>query len=97
MQKASNDRLYLQRQLVLQIHKLWLDLTASWEQLQVSRENADMAETLMVRMQDQYSAGMVAVSDLLQAQTQFTQAESELLDCQIAYRTALRSYLDKTE
>ena len=97
MQKASNDRLYLQRQLVLQIHKLWLDLTASWEQLQVSRENADMAETLMVRMQDQYSAGMVAVSDLLQAQTQFTQAESELLDCQIAYRTALRSYLDKIE
>ena len=97
MQKAENDRLYLQRQLVLQVHKLWLDLTASWEKLQVSEENADMAGALMRQMQDQYSAGMVAVSDLLQAQTQFTQAESDLLDCQIAYRNALQAYLDRTE
>ena len=97
MQKAENDRLYLQRQLVLQIHKLWLDLTASWEKLQVSEENADMAEALMTRMHDQYSAGMVAVADLLQAQTQFAQAESDLLDSRIEYRTALQAYLDRTE
>ena len=97
MQKAENDRLYLQRQLVLQVHKLWLDATAAWEKLLVAEESCDMAEALMKQMEAKYSAGMAAVSDLLQAQTQFTQAEADLLDCRIAYRTALRAYRDKAE
>ena len=97
MQKAENDRLYLQRQIVLQINKLWLDLTAAWEKYQVSLESLGMAETLLSQMRDQYSAGMVPVSDLLQAQTQVAGAESALLDSRIAYRTALQAYLDRTE
>lgn len=97
LQKADNDRLYLQRQIVLQTHKLWMDLTASWEQLQVSMENTDMAETLLAQMRDQYSAGMVPVSELLRVQTDAARAKSDLLDRQIAYRTALAAYLDKIE
>lgn len=95
MQKAGNERILLQKQLVLQIDKLWLDLTAAWEQLKVSEENRDMAETLLVQMRDQYHAGLVPVSDLLEAQTSASQAESGLLDSRIAYRTALQAYLDK--
>ena len=74
-----------------------MDLTASWEQLQVSMENTDMAETLLAQMRDQYSAGMVPVSELLRVQTDAARAKSDLLDRQIAYRTALAAYLDKIE
>ena len=95
VRKAENDRDYLHRQLVLQVHKLWMDLTAAWEQLQVSGENADMTRTLLSQMQAQYSAGMVPVSDLLQVQTLYAQAESDLLDRKIAYRNALAAYLGK--
>ena len=48
-----------------------------------------------VQMRDQYHAGLVPVSDLLEAQTSASQAESGLLDSRIAYRTALQAYLDK--
>ena len=97
MQKAENDREYLGRQLVLQVHKLWLDLNAAWEQLQVSLENRDMSRSLMEQMRVQYDAGMVSVSEFLQMETAYAQAESELLDSQIAYRTALRAWLDKSD
>ena len=97
MQKAENDREYLGRQLVLQVHKLWLDLNAAWEQLQVSLENRDMSRSLMEQMRVQYDAGMVSVSEFLQTETAYAQAESELLDSQIAYRTALRAWLDKSD
>lgn len=97
MQKAENDREFLQKQLVLQIHKLWMDLTAAWEQLQVAMENEELAEVLMYQMKEQYSAGMVAVSDLLQAQAQVAQAESDLTDRKVEYRNILQEYLSRTD
>ena len=95
MQKAENDRTYLQRQITLQIHQLWMDLTASWEQLQVARENVSVSEALQEQMYSQYMAGMVPVSELLEAQMRLSEAESGLVDGKIAYRTALQAYLDR--
>ena len=52
---------------------------------------------VMEQMRVQYDAGMVPVSEFLQTETAYAQAESELLDSQIAYRTALRAWLDKSD
>ena len=97
MQKAENDRSEMQRKIVLQIHRLWMEATASWEQLQVAMENVSLAETLQDRMYAKYMAGMAAMSDLLQAQTELSEAEAELTDKKIAYRMALRAYMDRVE
>lgn len=96
IQKAENDRMYLQKQLELQIHKLWMDLTAAWEQVQVAQENRDLAEVLLYQMKEQYKAGMVAVSDLLQVQASLAQAESDLTDRKVEYRNILQEYLGRT-
>ena len=95
MRKAENDRAYLQRQLTLQIHQLWMDLTASWEQLQVAMEDVAMAEALQEKMYSQYEAGMSPMSELLEAQTGLSEARSGLTDSRIAYRMAVRAYLDR--
>ena len=96
LQKSENEREYLQTQLVLQVHKLWMDLTAAWEKLQVAEETAATAEAVERQMYDHYLAGMVTISELLQTQTQLTDARNQVLDGKIAYQTALTAYLDKT-
>ena len=60
-------------------------------------ENEELAEVLMYQMKEQYSAGMVAVSDLLQAQAQVAQAESDLTDRKVEYRNILQEYLSRTD
>ena len=95
IQKAENDRDYLRKQILLQVFKLWTDLETAWEQLQVSEENVSMARQLVEQMQSRYAAGMVSVSELLQARTDCSMAEAELLDMKIAYRNAVTAYMDK--
>ena len=97
IQKSENEREYLQNQIVLQVHKLWMDLTAAWEKLQVAEETAATAEAVERQMRDHYMAGMATVSELLQVQTQLTEARYQVLDNKIAYKSALRAYLDRTE
>ena len=96
IQKAENEKDFLNAQLILQIRQLWMDLTAAWEQVQVAQENRDLAEVLLYQMKEQYKAGMVAVSDLLQVQASLAQAESDLTDRKVEYRNILQEYLGRT-
>lgn len=92
VQKARNDQEYLSRQLMLKIGKCWLDLTSAYDQWQLSKENSATAQTIFSRMEKQYEAGVVPVSDLLQAQASLAEARSKQTDALIAYREAIRSY-----
>lgn len=97
MQKAENERDYLSSQLILQVHKLWMDLTAAWEQLLVAQESVDVASAAVSQSSAYYLAGMIPVSELLQIQTDLTSAKNGLCDARIAYKTALQSYLNYIE
>lgn len=92
VEKARNDRDFYGRQLLLQIRQLWLDLTASWQQLQVAEESVETARIAMEQLSEHYRAGLVSLSELLQAQSSFRQAADALVDRKIAYRTALQAY-----
>ena len=97
LQKARNEKEYLDAQLLLQVRKLWLDLESAWEQLQVAKENVDVARENVRDQTACYKAGMLPVSDLLQAQTQLQEADNEYIDQCIEYVVALNAYLDRTE
>lgn len=97
LQKARNEKEYLDAQLLLQVRKLWLDLESAWEQLQVAQENVDVARENVRDQTACYKAGMLPVSDLLQAQTQLQEADNEYIDQSIEYVVALNAYLDRTE
>ena len=96
LQKAQNDKEYLDAQLLLQVRKLWLDLEAAWDRLQVAEESVDVAQASVDNLGAYYRAGMSPLSELLQAQSQLRQASDEYIDQCIAYRTALQAYLDMT-
>ena len=97
MQKAENDREYLDKMLVLQSHKMWMDLTAAWEQLLVAEESVRTAEAVLNQMRDHFKAGMTTIAEVLQVETQYTQAKEEMVDQSIAYRIALSQYLDRSK
>lgn len=93
LQKARNDRQYLDGQLLLQVRQQWLDLTVSWEQANVASESVDAARATVSQMEDRYRAGLVPLSELLEAQTALQQSADALVDARIAYRNALSRYL----
>lgn len=92
LQKAQNERQYLDNQLLLQVRQQWLDLTVSWEQAKVAEESVAAAQAVVRRLEDHYRAGLVPLSDLLEAQTSLQQSADALVDARIAYRNALSVY-----
>ena len=92
IRKADNDREYLTAQLQLQIRQLWMTLTSSWEQLEVARYGVELAQATEEKLAVQYEAGMVPLSELLQARTALNQAKNDLVDRSIDYRNALAEY-----
>ncbi len=94
IQKAGNDREYLSGQLLLQVRKLWLDLTVAWEQMLLAGESEAAAGAVAEDQTARYKAGLIPLSDLMSAQTALRQSADALTDSRIAYRTALQSYLN---
>lgn len=94
VQKARNDRDYMYEQLLLQVRQLWLDLTVSWEQMLLAEEDVAVSQSSVDQLTAHYRAGLVPLSELLEAQTGLRQSADASVDAQIACRTALQSYLN---
>lgn len=92
MQKASNDRDYLSSQLLLQVRQLWLGLTVAWDKMMVAQETMDLAQKTVDQLTGRYEAGLVPMSELLQAQTILRQSTEAYIDSQIEYSAALTAY-----
>ena len=91
--KARNEKEYLDAQLILRSRQLWLELELAWEQLLLSEENVAFVGDELSRCQSSFEAGLVTLSELMQAQTALRQAQDSLTDDRIAYRTAVSEYL----
>ncbi len=96
IQKAQNERDYLNDQLLLQVRQLWLNVTVSWDQAKLAEESVEMAETTVRQLTESYKAGLIPLSDLLKAQSDLQQNSDDLVNARIAYRNALTSYLNLT-
>lgn len=97
IQKAENDQEYLSEQILLQIRQLWLNANASWQQMLVTRQSLDLAQANADQSIAYYRAGMIPLSELLQAQTTLTQANEAYIKQAINYITDLNAYLYRTK
>ena len=92
IEKAANEREFLEKQLRLQVGKLWLDLTSAYDQWQLAEEALAQSDRLYEAALSNYSAGLAPLQDLLQAETDCRTDASARIDALIAYRTAVLAY-----
>ncbi|MGN0190172.1 MAG: efflux RND transporter permease subunit, partial [Candidatus Cryptobacteroides sp.] len=69
VRKAENDREYLQEQLRVQVGKLWLEMETAYDNWQIAVESESVARRLYEVALSNYTAGIVPLQDLLQAET----------------------------
>lgn len=91
--KAANEKAYLDSQLLLQLRKLQLDMDTAWEQMSVASEAVDYADDAATKLKVRHDAGQVTMSELLQADLELRNARETYIDRRIDYRIAVNSYL----
>ncbi len=94
--KAENQRLDLDEQMLLQMQMAWNDLDESYSQVLIAKQTAETAEENLKLATDNYAAGMVSMSDVLEAQTLLQQAHSQLADNKVDYMIKLTKYKQMT-
>lgn len=95
-QQAENDRLEAEEKLRIDILTAWNNLTEGYAQIAIAQKSvASSTENLRLN-RDQYAAGTLPMSDLLNAVTLYTKANSELHTAISTYQTRLSDYLRKT-
>ncbi len=96
IQKAVNEKEYLDRQLILKIRMSRLEMDTAWEQMKVEEASVAVAEDALGHIRSNYNAGLATSSELLQAEYALRSEKEALIDRMIDYRTALNQYLSLT-
>lgn len=97
IQKAENDRDDLTHKMKLETQQAWNNLEEAANQVELMKATVQDAEVNLQTSNINFQAGMIPVSDLLEAQTIHRQAQDQLIDAKISYKTALLRYQLLTE
>lgn len=92
IEKARNEREYLERQLELQRQQLYLAMDVAKSQLEVSREALEDAKSESRRKMADYKAGRIPVADFLQSELDYRVASEKYIDDCIEYRKSKGAY-----
>lgn len=95
IQKAQNDKDFLESQLLLQIRQLWYNLNIAWEKVQIAKDNLNLAEKTVKSQIDEFNAGLIPLKDLMMTQTSLYEASEGYINSQIEYSKALTAYLGR--
>ena len=74
----------------------WNDLSEAYSQVMLSQQTAKTATENLNLSTDNYNAGMISMSELLEAQTLLQQAHSQLADDKVDYMKKLTKYKQLT-
>lgn len=94
---AENTRRDLIEKMQLQTNQAWFNLEQSWLRITMAETALRDAEANLKVTEDYYEAGLVALSDLLEAQTLLKQSRDELTDSRVEYRINLVTYRQLTK
>ena len=89
---AENTRRDLTEKMEMQTNQAWFNLEQSWLRITMAQTALSDAEANLKITEDYYEAGLVALSDVLEAQTLLKQSRDELTDSRAEYRVNLVSY-----
>ena len=81
----------------LQTNQAWFNLEQSWLRITMAQTALSDAEANLKITEDYYEAGLVALSDVLEAQTLLKQSRDELTDSRVEYRVNLVTYKQLTK
>ena len=94
IQQAQIDIDNLGTQLDLRTQQAYDQWTQALALLQLQQRTAEHAEEAYRQAEANYAAGLITITDLLQAHTALLQARSDLSDAQISVRITHRRYTD---
>lgn len=95
-QQAENDRLQAREMLSVEIEKTWSEVQEAYAQIQLARRSVDSATENLRENRSFYEAGTAPLTDLLDAETLYTQSRDNFTSACAAYRTSLARYLRVT-
>ena len=94
---AENDRRNYTEMMELQTNQAWFNLEQSWLRISMAQTALNDAEANLKITSDYYEAGLVSLSDLLEAQTQLKHSHDELSDSRVEYQINLVKYKQLTK
>ena len=94
--QAENDRMHARDMLALDIEKCWGDLCEAYSQIALAERAITSAAENLRQNSNSYNAGVISLSDLLDAETLHTQSLNNLTSAKASYRTAMAHYLKAT-
>ena len=97
MEEAENNRRDLTEKMVLQTNQAWFNLEQSYLRVQMAQTAVNDAEANLKMENDYYEAGLIALSELLEAQTLLQHSRDELTDSRVDYRINLVKYKQLTQ
>ena len=96
LQQAKNEADDVREQLVVDVESAWSNLIEAYKQIEIAHASVQSAEENLRMTTDQYKAGTVTLSDLLDAETLHRQARGQLSDALATYQVSYADYLRKT-
>ncbi len=92
VEKAKNERVDLMEKMYLEIMQTWYDLDNGISQVDLAEMTLQDAKANLHDVKADYDAGLVPVSDLLEAQTLLLQAQNQLTDALIDLKIKAEHY-----
>jgi multidrug efflux pump subunit AcrB/outer membrane protein TolC len=93
---AQNNRDNTIDLLKLQIQKTWNELEEAWQQIEVVEKTVEQAEENLKINRDNFSSGIINISEMLEAQAILQQAKDQLTNARSNYRIRVTNYLHIT-
>jgi outer membrane protein TolC len=96
LENARTDLADLSQMLQINMQNKWNDLTAAHRKMQIAAESIDQSAENLRMNRNFYEAGTTTITNLLDAQTLYTQSRTGYTTAYGNYRTALAEYLAAT-
>lgn len=93
--QAENDRMEAREKLAIDIQSAWNNLNEAYQQIDIAKASVASAQENLRMHRIFYSAGTTTLTDLLDAVTLYTQAQSQLVTAQATYQIRVAEYLRK--
>ena len=94
--QAENDREEAREMLAVEIEQTWSGVQEAYAQILLMRRSVASATENLRQNRRFYEAGTVSLTDLLDAETLYTQSRDNLTSACAAYRTSLARYMRVT-
>lgn len=97
IQIAENNKDDLESKMQLQTNQTWLALQQSWHKIELASDIVSQAETNLKNTSEFYEAGLVTLSEVLEAQTSLQKCLNDYIDAKIEYQTQIIKYKQITQ